>query len=127
MENRVLVIEDDPGLRAIYKNVLARTGLQVFEATNGEDAINQLTQYTPFMIVLDVLMPIRSGRDVLDFIHAHPHLYDSYIVIASAHSGFSELAQEVPHGEFLLKPILPADIRAAAERALDREHGDAQR
>lgn len=120
MDNLALLVEDDPGLRVIFKSILARFGLDIIEASNGLEAIEQLQQHKPSILFLDMLMPQMSGKDVLDFMRSQPDMQHIYVVILSAHNGFMDLARDLPAGEFLLKPVVPAELRSAVERALKR-------
>src|ERR1051325_8348273 len=62
---RVLVCEDDPSIRAMLVAMLSRTQFEVVSACDGAEAITRLDD--PFdVIVLDLMMPTKSGYDVLD-------------------------------------------------------------
>ncbi len=119
MKPIALVVEDEQGLRTIYNNILSRSGFDVFEADNGQQAVAFLQSNTPTVIFLDMLMPKMGGKDVLNYITNTPSLHTCYVVIVSAHNAFEPLANLVPNGEFMLKPVLPDDIRRAARKSLD--------
>lgn len=65
--HRILVVEDEPGLRHAYKIVLEAHGYEVATAGNGERALDQLHRHKPHLILLDMLMPKMDG---LSFVHA---------------------------------------------------------
>ena len=60
----VLVIDDDPAARAIMRRLLANEGMRVTEADGGRAAIDRLSQETPDLIVLDLVMPDMDGFEV---------------------------------------------------------------
>ena len=122
MEPLVMIVEDEPGLRLIYRTILERQGLAYIESDNGQDAIEKLQELRPHILLLDILMPKSGGADVIDYIQKNPDLQHMYTVIISAHAGFKRLLEQVPAGEFLLKPVLPQDIRGVVERALRQTH-----
>ena len=63
----VLIVEDDEPIRALVTRILTRDGHTVVGARHGGEAIDQLSGGTFDLMVLDVMMPIANGGDVLDF------------------------------------------------------------
>ena len=64
MKPRILVADDDDGLRQLLRLILAREGFEVFEAANGEQALALAVDVNPAVILLDVMMPGLDGYDV---------------------------------------------------------------
>lgn len=62
---KILVVEDDPVIRAAYKEVLQSEGHQVFEAENGQKALTSVAKISPDLILLDILLPEMSGLEFL--------------------------------------------------------------
>jgi CheY-like chemotaxis protein len=67
--------------------------------------------------VLDLLLPRKSGRDVLDYIYSSPHLAATKVIIFTAHEGLFPLRLR-PGDEFLLKPLNPQSFRDAVARVM---------
>lgn len=65
---RVLVVEDDPGIRSLMLAVMRRAGFDAESVTNGLDAITLLSQRPFAAVVLDLLLPRGSGYDVLEWL-----------------------------------------------------------
>ena len=65
---RILVVEDDPGIRSLMLAVMRRAGFEVESVTDGLDAIAILSQRPFAAIVLDLLLPRGSGYDVLEWL-----------------------------------------------------------
>ena len=63
---RVLVVEDDPWVAWLIADELAERGYQVATAGNGVDALQQVKQARPDVIVLDLMLPIMSGWDFVE-------------------------------------------------------------
>lgn len=65
MQKPVLVVEDEVGVRRALKRLLADSGFRTIEASNGREAIQRLSDETPAAIVIDLLMPVMSGAELL--------------------------------------------------------------
>ena len=65
MKKKILVVEDEEGLRLLYEEELKAEGYDVFTAPNGREAIRQLESVKPDLIVLDVVMPVMDGMEAL--------------------------------------------------------------
>ncbi len=112
---KALVVEDEPALQLFYKYILEKCGYQVLLAGNGQEAIQQLTQHTPHLIFLDMLLPGLNGEAVLDYISSQPDLEQVHIIVASSASGYARAVERLNHVEFWLKPIRPAQVQRVAD------------
>ena len=61
----VLVVDDDPNIRRMIMAALRRDGYSFFEAPNGREALDLMRERHPDVVVLDLMMPVLSGWDVL--------------------------------------------------------------
>ncbi len=78
---KILLVDDDALVLELYRKKLAEGGFEVRTATDGLDAIKQLTGFTPDFVVLDLMMPRLSGTDVLKFIRTNPVLAKVPVVV----------------------------------------------
>ena len=62
---KILLVEDDAFISHAYKDGLERAGLEVLLATDGEQAMTQLHAHRPQLVLLDLIMPIKNGFEVL--------------------------------------------------------------
>jgi DNA-binding response OmpR family regulator len=62
---KILMIEEDKFLRKIYRNKFCQVGFEFLEATNGEEGINKIIAEKPDIVLLDLMLPKKSGFDVL--------------------------------------------------------------
>lgn len=62
---RVLVVDDDADVREVLRLFLEARGVEVCEAQNGADALEVLSHETPALVLLDVMMPIMNGPELL--------------------------------------------------------------
>ncbi|HYH09969.1 MAG TPA: response regulator [Thermoanaerobaculia bacterium] len=67
---RILIVDDDDAIRALLQTVLRRRGYQVETARNGAEAIERMASCRYALLVLDLMMPIMNGWDVLDHVGA---------------------------------------------------------
>ncbi len=64
---RILIVEDDRDLNNAYKLILKHEGYDVIEAYDGKEAISKLDNFSPDLILLDLLMPIMGGLEFLQW------------------------------------------------------------
>ena len=114
---RVLVVDDDPNIRRMIIAALRRDGYEFLEAPNGRDALDMMRAERPDVVVLDLMMPILSGWDVLREREQDESLRQIPVILVSA-SRDAEVASAVDKGicAFLPKPfdigVLSALVRS---------------
>jgi len=84
MNKKILVIDDDKGLCQLYKLTMEQEGYDVYIANHGEEALSRALDIKPDLILLDIMMPIIHGLDVLDALKLTPEIEDSKIIVMSA-------------------------------------------
>ena len=106
----VLVVDDDPSIRKMIVASLKRDGYVFREASNGKEALDLMRSERPSVVVLDLMMPVLSGWDVLQAREIEPELKEIPVIVISANRA-PEVAAAVDMGicAFLPKPF---DIRA---------------
>lgn len=83
----VLLVEDDPDVRDVLEDELESGGYNVIPAANGKQALDFLTLNRPEkadVVILDLMMPMVSGWEVLDQMHANPQLAEIPVIVLSA-------------------------------------------
>ena len=79
----ILLVEDDPFLSALLKTRLQNEGLTVVHAVDGQQAVEILNASKPSLILLDLILPKKSGFEVMEAIQSDPELNKSPIIIIS--------------------------------------------
>ncbi len=85
----ILMIEDDSFLRNLYRDKLERAGFNFIEAVSGIEGMNKITNEKPDLVLLDILLPMRSGFDVLEEMNENGMISQIPVII------LSNLKQEV--------------------------------
>jgi DNA-binding response OmpR family regulator len=127
MKQRILVADDDDGLRQLLRLILAREGYEVIEAANGEQALALAIAVNPAIILLDVMMPGLDGYDVCRRLKNDQRTGDVPVVFVSAAEDVmrrNEL-QKLGAAACIKKPIGPRDLIARVQAVLNRRNGTA--
>jgi CheY-like chemotaxis protein len=113
---RILVVEDDPALRAVLRAVLEEEDYEVVESGDGTDALAKLrVGRRPSLILLDLMMPGMNGWQFMNQIRGIPELRQVPIIVLSAY-GSTDGVRSVGAAEFLKKPFDSAALLAAVRR-----------
>jgi two-component system LytT family response regulator len=115
---RVLIVDDEPLARRFLAELLAeQAGVEVVgEAANGFEAVRQIEQLAPELVLLDIQMPKLSGFEVLELVGERVPA----VVFVTAHDEYALKAFEVHAVDYLLKPVEPERLTAALARAAER-------
>ena len=83
-KKKILLVDDDTALAAVYRARLELEGFDIREVNNGEDALSATLDYKPDLILLDAMMPKISGFDVLDILRNTPETANVRIIMLTA-------------------------------------------
>jgi CheY-like chemotaxis protein len=113
----VLVVDDEPDIRALVVMALRSTGHTIIEAANGQAALDALDQHAVDLVLLDVRMPDMTGWEVLEKIEARNGR--PRVVMLSAHvdAVVRERAKAAGCDGYLSKPFMPAELIALVNAA----------
>lgn len=115
----VLIVDDDRLLRAMLKDALADVPCTVREADSGDAALAAITEKAPAVLLLDLVMPGRSGLDLLKVI-TERQLSTRVVVISSLDTeSLVQLARRDGAHGFLSKPFHPLDVQNVVRAALE--------
>ena len=120
-KKKILLVEDDMALSAVYRSRLEIEGFDVREANNGEDALSATVEYRPDLILLDVMMPKISGFDVLDILRNTPETANVRIIMLTALSPpkDKERAESLGVDDYLVKSqVVIGDVVARVKHHL---------
>lgn len=83
-KKKILLVEDDEALAAVYRARLEIEGFEVEGVFNGEEALSAALKFHPDLILLDAMMPKISGFDVLDILRNTPETANTRVVMLTA-------------------------------------------
>src|SRR5512141_288427 len=113
MKRRILVVDDEAAIRAMVRSVLERAGYEVTTARNGQEAIALLGQADYDVVLLDVMMPVLGGVDVVQSLRKENLgvLAHTYLLTA----GDAERLTGLPVRGIIAKPFDIARLVAEAK------------
>ena len=78
---KILIIEDDRFLIKLYSSKLQREGFEVMEAISGEEGLNKVLREKPDLVLLDLVLPQKSGFEILSEMKMNPETKDIPVII----------------------------------------------
>lgn len=112
MAKRVLLIEDEPNIIEAISFILTRDGWTVHTHSDGETAAERVRQLPPDMIILDVMLPGRSGFDILRDLRADPQTQAIPVMMLTARGQAKDrdMAMRLGASHFMTKPFSNAEV-----------------
>jgi DNA-binding response OmpR family regulator len=123
MNERILIIDDDPTVREIARAALERDGFVVYEAMEGGAGLDVAAVRAPGLIVLDLVLPDASGEDILREVRRRSSVP---VLILSAKGTTDHRVHGLGLGadDYLPKPFSPRELVARVKALLRRASGD---
>ena len=112
MGQRVLLIEDEPNIIEAISYILTKDGWTVHTHSDGETAMSKVMQRVPDLIILDVMLPGKSGYDILRELRAQAETKDVPVMMLTARgqSKDREMATSLGATLFMTKPFSNAEV-----------------
>lgn len=117
----ILLVEDDPDILSFNKGLLTAEGYSVIAATDGLEASQLLTTALPDLVITDLMMPHKSGTELLQDIRGNELTAHIPVIILSARGSMDVKAETLAGGAqaYLSKPFSPAELKALVRNQLD--------
>jgi DNA-binding response OmpR family regulator len=121
----VLIAEDEPSILDSLDFILRRAGFSIESVTDGDAALAAIRRQRPRLVVLDVMLPKRSGFEVLKQIRADAVTHDLPVMILTAKGQAQDrqIAEELGASSFITKPYANADVVGTVKRLLSEPAG----
>lgn len=126
-EKRILVADDDDAIRTLLATVLRRRGYHVDTARNGQEALAQITACRYVVVLLDLMMPLVSGHEVLTWLAPMPRAQRPLVIVLTAGLEPRSLDPDIVSGT-LRKPFdieLLVDTISACIKSVPSQKQDA--
>jgi len=115
MAKRVVIVEDEPNIIEAISFILSRDGWDVTAHANGETAVDAVRAAKPDALLLDVMLPGKSGYDILKELRADPGFAELPVLMLTARGQKKdrELADALGVTRFMTKPFSNTELLAA--------------
>ena len=125
MSKRVMLVEDEPNITEAIRFILSRDGWTVATHSDGTTAVAKILDNGPDVVVLDVMLPGRSGFDILRDLRAAPGGDDLPVLMLTAkgQERDRELAESYGVSTFMTKPFSNAEVLSAVNTLFGQKPG----
>lgn len=124
MPKTIMIVDDEPHMVELEKAILEAEGFKLISAFNGEDSLKLLEKNKPDLVILDMMMPGMSGREVCEKIRKNPKTKNLRIVFVTV-ARFSEVGQDKLKGmnvlDYITKPFDNDDFVNRINKALKKQ------
>lgn len=119
MAGKILIVDDEDDIRGLLRAYLEKEGYQVFEAVDGEQAVQTAWKEAPDLVVLDIMLPKMSGLEVLTKLRRDS---DVYVIMLTAKTEEVDKLVGLNMGadDYLTKPFSPRELVARVNAAFRR-------
>lgn len=116
----ILVVDDDPGVRALLALVLGKRGFTVVQAENGRLAFAAATHDRPDLVVIDWVMPVMDGRETVERLKGDERTRDIPVVMLTSQATIDDKVAALEAGaqDFLAKPFDQRELVARVEQQM---------
>ena len=123
----ILIAEDEPSILESLDFILRRAGWSIESVTDGEAVLERVRRNRPRVLVLDVMLPKRSGFDVLKQLRSDEETRDLPVLILTAKGQQQDrrIAEELGADGFVTKPYSNAEVVGAVRQLLGENDGSA--
>jgi two-component system OmpR family response regulator len=123
----ILIAEDEPSILESLDFILRRAGWSIDSVTDGDAVLERVRRNRPRVLVLDVMLPSRSGFDVLKHLRADSETRDLPVLILTAKGQQQDrrIAEELGADGFVTKPYSNAEVVDAVRQLLGENDGPA--
>ena len=120
----VLIADDVPDVRELISLTLSPEAYRVLEATDGDMAWTMIQEHHPEVVVLDVLMPGRTGLELTKAIRDDPTLASTYVILLSAAAQPAQVHAGLAAGadRYMIKPFSLVEFLDAVLEGLQSRH-----
>ena len=112
MHTSILIADDEPNILLSLEYLMKREGFQVSVAHDGEAALERIRSQRPRLVLLDVMMPKKTGLEVCQAVRADAELQDTLILMLTAKGRDTDVAKGLALGanDYMVKPFSTKEL-----------------
>lgn len=112
MSRKILVVDDEQDLLDLMEIILGAEGFNIVKASNGKEALAQVEAEHPDLVLLDVMMPLMDGWEVLRTLKSSANTIKIPVVMVTAKIGPDDRARGMREGvaDYICKPFAPREV-----------------
>jgi len=120
MTKKILIADDEPNIVTALEFLLQRNGYEVYVARNGESALKVVEAHQPDLVLLDVMMPVKSGYEVCQRMRERPDWRHIKIIMLTAKGRDVEMSKGLSLGAdlYITKPFSNTELVAKIDGLL---------
>ena len=120
MTKKILIADDEPNIVTSLEFLFERAGYQLRVARDGDEALKQIAEFAPDLVLLDVMLPLRNGFEVCQRIRGNPGWNAIKIVMLTAKGRDLEISKGLALGAdlYITKPFSTKDLVARVTELL---------
>jgi two-component system sensor histidine kinase/response regulator len=115
-DKKVLVVDDEAAIAKLVALIVGQMGLQVETASNGAEALQKIGQNKPDLLILDLIMPVMTGEELIQEVQANPETANLPIILLSTRQSARGYKRDA--FPLITKPFEPAAVKQAVAREL---------
>jgi len=121
MTHKVLIADDEPNIVISLEYLMKRAGYQVSIARDGQEALDLLRRERPRLVLLDVMMPKKSGHEVCQELRADDQIKDTLVLMLTAKGRDTDVDKGLGVGAdaYMTKPFSTKELVAKVAQMLD--------
>lgn len=122
--DQILVVDDEPNIQRMLWRILRRSGYEVHTADSGQEAIDKMTDFSPDLILIDLLMPGLDGFQVVRLLKENPEFQDIPVIMITGFDTSNNHVKALDLGadDFIAKTAAPEEILARMRSHLRIKH-----
>lgn len=124
MTHKILIADDEPNIVVSLEYLLQREGYEVHIARDGQAALDAIEREHPDLVLLDVMMPIKSGFEVCASVRSNPDIAGTSLLMLSAKGRDTDLAKGMALGAdgYMTKPFATRELVARVAELLAKKN-----
>lgn len=123
-KSKILIVDDEPFNVDYLEQELEGADCETVSAVNGREALDMIHAESPDLILLDIMMPVMDGFEVLSHLKANPATRDIPVIVISASNDLQSVVRGINLGaeDYLPKPFEPTLLMARVASSLEKKH-----